>query len=289
MTGLAVTTLELQAAVRALGRGEFRGLPADGARPVRTPSDWTGDGGRTVLVLGAHGGSGATTTALVIAELLRAQGEARLIECVPAPVSGLLEAAEHELGSRGGRWRVGRRGRLYLERLAEPVLCLRDVPLPPAASGWTVLDLGWPLLEVITADGWPRQALAQARMLVLVARATDPGVRRAESALDLLAPVIGGRGAIVLVGARAPDRHLRTLFGPRLRALDQARLLTCLPADRGLQQHGITTRDLPTGVRDALRPVTTHATTTPAGPTKPGGPVADSVPAAPGSDGKDHL
>lgn len=72
---------------------------------------------RVVTVLGASGGAGASTVALGLAEAAAAAGcgRVRLLDPQEPVRSGLICAAESELGGDGG-WLVGQRGGVHLDR-----------------------------------------------------------------------------------------------------------------------------------------------------------------------------
>lgn len=245
----AVSVVELQRAWAAVAAGRFRAqdplLPPGELRPGRgegTSASW--DPGHPVLpVLGAHGGAGATTTALALAT---AAGTARVVEAASISASGLAGAATAELGEVEDRWLRGNRDQVVLDRLGQVFATPSEVPVPADAPGvdLTVLDAGWETSSIYLSDGWlvdwvyPRQGRA-----VLVARATVPGMRHLEGALHLLDgcdPV-----AAVISPARRWPVSVRAATGARTRQLDEDGALVRLPHDQGLAIAGLDTTPLP--------------------------------------------
>lgn len=228
---------ELRAAWRALEAGLF----TDGAPPTgrlapsadHSPAQiegWTpSTGERVIFVQGCGGSAGATTVALAIAT---ASGQrVRLIECCPANLSGLLAASTAELGEEDG-WRLGRRDGVRIERQAT------EEPQPPTplatASELTVLDLG-----TSTPPDW-RTLLSES--IVLVTRASVPGLRRLEALLDIHP---AGVAAVVGPPVKRWPRVLTRAVGVRTLALiDEGRLID-VPFDRTLAVTGLTPDPLP--------------------------------------------
>lgn len=180
---------ELRAAWKAIEAGQFDPI----TRPAPSPPDAASQGATlpaqmrseawvpgadesVIAVRGALGSGGATTVALAM--VTAAGCGVRLVECCPASASGLIAAASAELGDQGA-WRLGRRDGVQMQwRLND------DTPaqMPgPTEAGHTVVDLGAGLLS-----GWPASAFAETPALVLVTRATVPGLRRLERAVERL-------------------------------------------------------------------------------------------------------
>ena len=237
-----LSVAELQDALRAARARAVAGSRARWAAEASAPIGASPSlpsppaGRRRVVVLAAHGGAGASTVALALAEAVAAAGRfAHLVECAPPPRSGLLAAATAELGlDASGHWRRGTRGDVVIDRLtgdAGPVE-LRS-PADPASDreGMTIVDAG--------TDG-PPDGCADAPLLV-VCRATVPGVRRAEHLLHRLAPPV----SVAVVG---PSRWLgpvRASVGPRLAERRRAGQLVAVPLDRGLELTGVHGAPLP--------------------------------------------
>lgn len=267
---------EVQAAVRALQAGEFRG-----ARPATRPTgpgthpaqpraagrlsartgddgaadaaDWTPQAGERVLaVIGASGSSGASTVALAVA--LSAELPARVVECCSASASGLASATTAELGLHPAGWRQGRREQVLIERVCEVLAGVDEVPSPTPAehtTQLTVLDVGWEVGQLTTTDSWVSDTVANAHQVLLVTTATVPGMRRLEGALELLVNHAGadvtGRTWVAVVGPRRKKwpRGVEHAGGPHARrALNSGRLLE-IPEDRGLSIHGLDSRPVP--------------------------------------------
>jgi len=248
---------ELQRAIRALDAGEFRRRPSVRTSATRTlmatevGQAWTpGPAELVVPVLGCAGQDGATTLALAIAGA--AAVPARVVECAAAPLSGLAVASDAELGPVGDAWQRGRRGGVSLERRTQLSGQRSEPPLPsPAAEGPTVtiLDAGvlWPAVH---AHGWVAQLVAAAPRLVLICRLSVPGMRRLETALDLLGEdrVIG---AVVGPPHRRWPRSVACTLGPLTRSLIRSERLVSVREDRRLALFGLTSTDLPRPVMAA--------------------------------------
>jgi len=237
--------------------------------------------GPVVTVVGAHGWSGASTTALLLAEAAaRAGGTVRLVDAADPVQSGLIGAAVTEHGhDQSGHWRRGTRpvgtgapqpGQLRLERLDRRA----EAPLmvPAAATGdgtgedtgddvsMTVVDVGWPLHELLRLAQDPvgrahwLAELVRSSIVVLTARATVPGVQRAAAAAAQLqsvrtgieqepatAPVV----VLALVGAHRLPRLLGEVVNAALPAISAEGRVVLLPTRRDFAVHGVTSSDLP--------------------------------------------
>lgn len=242
----AVGVDELRAAWKAIEAGQF----GPGARPAAGPPDtvsraaarptqvrseaWTPAAGESVIaVRGALGSAGTTTVALAMATA--AGSSVRLVESCPASASGLVAAACAELGDECA-WRRGRRDGVLLQWRLNGDLA----PVPgPTAAGLTVVDLGAGPLS-----GWPTSALAEAQALVLVTRATVPGLRRLEREVERHTQ---SNLALAVVGPplkRWPKVLTRAL-GDRTQELLREGRLVCVPVDRTLAITGLTPEPLP--------------------------------------------
>lgn len=230
-----LSVAELQDALRA---ARARAIPRTAARltaaapsPIGASLSLLAEAARRrVVVLAAHGGAGASTVALALAEAVRAGGRlAHLIECARPPRSGLLTAATAELGLDGsGRWRRGTRGDVVIDRLtgdAGPVE-LRW-PEDPASDreGMTIVDAG----TDGPPDGWGDTPL------VVVCRATVPGLRRTEHLLHRLARPV----SVAVVGPRRWPGPVRASVGPRLAECRRAGQVVAVPLDRTLELTGV--------------------------------------------------
>jgi hypothetical protein len=236
---------ELARAYRAAAEGQFR----TGRRRIEQTTDGGAAWLRTaaehvVAVVACHGGAGASVVALGLAEAAR---DARVLECCTAAASGLVAASVAELGVTEDGWARGSRGSVLIERQSGRIGSALNCPPPSRGDPlFTVVDCGWDVDMLASDVGWLGDLVQSQPAVVVVARPTAPGLRRLESAVDLLGP---GRVVAVLVGVekRWPRRVERAL-GPRGRALRAAGRLICLPQDPGLAFNGITPGPLPASI-----------------------------------------
>ncbi len=259
------TVYELDLAWAAVRSGRFReeGL----ASPLRLGASTCGPTGLVVTVVGAHGWSGASTTALLLAEAAARHGEqVRLLDVADPVRSGLVGAAVTEHGhDDSGQWRCGARsahpgpGQVRIERLDQRIAGPASVPSVAAAGAatLTVVDAGWPLADLLRLAQEPAQdrhwlgQLIRVSALVLTARASVPGVQRLAAAaaeLDRVRDLDQPR-AMALVGAHRLPRLLSevvaaSLPGTSPSAADPGQVVL-LPGARDLAIHGVTSSDLP--------------------------------------------
>jgi hypothetical protein len=260
-TAVPVTVAELQAALRAVWAGQFRTGSGRAATRTRPPyPEPVGTlSGRVVMVVGCHGGAGASTVALAVAEAACESGRpARLIDCASPERSGLTTAVDAELGVDGSGWRQGRRARLPIARVVDALASATDVPAPPDRPGEqvevTVVDSGWGALDILTGDSWLAQ-VAESAAVVLVARATIPALRQLEHALA----TCPGDPVVALRGLTRWGRSVRATGGPLLKAAQTAGRVVRVPSDRHLSVNGITSAPLPKAVREAGRQIFARA------------------------------
>jgi len=259
----AVGVDELERAWRAVRAGQFQakrravdGWASSGDGPDLIPAP-------VVLVAGAHGWSGASTTALLIADAAARRGTAvRVVDAAPPARSGFAAASATEHGvDETGRWRQGSRGPVSVQRLAHGVAGSAVVPVPPAGQDGTVtvVDTGWPvpdLLERLAADpagpSW-LSALVRSAPLVLTARATVPGLRHVEAAVEALSAVRGpgGRVVLALLGPRTLPRTLTAAAGPAVQTAQRDQLLVTVPERPALTRAGLTPAPLPRQLQPA--------------------------------------
>jgi hypothetical protein len=190
------------------------------------------------------GSSGASTVALLLATVA---GRARVVDCAPGTSSGLAGAATAELGRSGDGWLQGSRDMVTIQRRRDRFTAVEQVPPPPewGNDGFTFVDCPWELTQVLASNSWLAQLAASCPRVVLVTRATMPGLRRLENYLALLG---ADRCRAVAVGA--PRRWPRTLtnaLGHATRQVSAGGQLFNLPDDPVLARDGITTADLPAG------------------------------------------
>lgn len=280
---LVPTVQELELAWRAVRAGQFRRpqRPKVDARDVagerRTEAvGGQDDGGRVripepvVVVTGAHGWAGTSTTGLLLAEAAARRGEpARVIDTASTAQSGFVGAAMTEHGvDETGQWRIGSRGPVNLQRLAYPEIAPTTAPPPMEAADGTVsiIDATWPLHDLLKhlvlpdepgqlAAGqrhWLQEALTSSP-LVLTARACVPGLRHLEQALESLEGwrASGSLVVLALLGPRTLPRSLTAAAGARvLAALEAGRLVT-VPERPALTQAGLTPAALPRELQPA--------------------------------------
>ena len=165
----------------------------------------------TVRVVGAHPGAGATTVAVAVADALAGAAPSvavALIDPHPAETSGLVCAADRELGVTDEGWLLGHRGPIALYRrpaeTTTTVGALQELPCPSPATDAervTVVDHG--TAEVIDQPlGQGRPSIHRPTGSVLVCRASVPGVRRAELVLHRHGEAGRHDLVVVLVGER---------------------------------------------------------------------------------------
>jgi hypothetical protein len=255
-----VTVTELQAALRAAWAGEFAAGSMYWSTPAFPPE--TGPcwalSGHVVMVVGCHGGAGASTVALAMALAAGESGRSvRLLDCASAERSGLLTAVDAELGVEPG-WRRGRRARLPIDRVAGVLASAADVPAPPdeplGAVEVTVVDSGWGVAGVLSGGSWLARA-AEPAAVVLVARVTIPGFRQLEQAMAMCChnPVVA------VQGPSRRDRSVYATAGPQLSAAQDAGQVVSVPRNRHLAAAGITSAPLPQGVLKAGRQLLARA------------------------------
>ena len=240
---------ELHRAWLAVQAGDFRHntptrLPATSASPT-SPEWWTPASDEWVVpVVGAAGSCGATTVALALATGV--DGQARVVECASAACSGLAAASTAELGSDGHGWVHGSRGRVLLHRADGAWTHPDAVPVPPPADVpvATIVDFGCQLEQVLASQGWLTALLADAPTVVVVARASVPGLRRLESAVHLLG---ADRAVAAVLGPprRRWPRPVTHSVGALTAGLIDIGRLVEIPEDRTVAVHGLTPDPLP--------------------------------------------
>lgn len=280
---LVPTVQELELAWRAVRAGQFRrpqrpkvdaqdvagerrteaARGQDDRGPVRIPEP-------VVVVTGAHGWAGTSTTVLLLAEAAARRGEpARVIDTASTAQSGFVGAAMTEHGvDETGQWRIGSRGPVNLQRLAYPKIAPTTAPPPMEAADGTVsiIDATWPLHDLLKhlvlhdelgqlaarQRHWLQAALTSSP-LVLTARACVPGLRHLEQALESLEGwrASGSLVVLALLGPRTLPRSLTATAGARvLAALEAGRLVT-VPERPALTQAGLTPTALPRELQPA--------------------------------------
>lgn len=224
-----VTVAELVAAVRAQ-QGE--GAAPDAREPA---TSFRAAGAFTVLVVAAHAGAGATAVSVALADAWgRAGTRVQLVDAAPSESSGMLGATDRELANADGSWRTGRRGPITVHRPTGTAPPTRLPSCVAAAGDVVVIDAGAPWRTLTSGSGllWPP---GEGTELLLVCRATVPGVRHAELALVGLP----GQPFVVGVGAGRWPRPVKFAFGPRLAQATHDGRVGLVPPDRRLAQNGI--------------------------------------------------
>jgi hypothetical protein len=254
VTAAPVTVTELQAALRAAWAGQFAASSmywSTPAFPPQTGPCWALSG-QVVMVVGCHGGAGASTVALAMALAALESGRSvRLLDCASAERSGLVTAVDAELGVEPG-WRRGRRARLPIDRVADVLASAADVPVPPdeplGAVEVTVVDSGWGATGVLFGGSWLAQ-VAESAAVVLVARATVPALRQLEQAMAMCChnPVVA------VQGPSRRDRSVHATAGSLLLAAQGTGRVVSVPSSRRLAVAGISSAPLPQGVLKAGR------------------------------------
>lgn len=247
------TLQELRAAYRAVEAGAFRSTSVASRRVVvPAATKPSAQAGRLVLVAGCMGSAGTSTVALALATGL---GDARVVECCTVAASGLCGASGAELGVVDG-WLQGQRGAVLLQRRADRVSSVADLPLPAATSrSVTVLDSSWDV-DVLAADpGWLGNLCRLLPLVVLVTRASVPGLRRLDAATD----VVGAdrvHAVVVGVGRRWP-RPLEQAVSATVRDLRLHNQLSTVPTLPSLAVDGITPEPLPAAAVAAVADLVT--------------------------------
>ncbi|WP_299520157.1 hypothetical protein [uncultured Serinicoccus sp.] len=260
-----VSVAELQRAWLAVKGGRFRPGGTDlPPRRMHTPQAGAGEGapwnpGAPVLpVLGCHGSAGATTVAVAVATALELP--VRVVEASPAGTSGLTGFATAELGETGTGWVRGHRDLLVLDRLLDGYASPDQIPVPDPdpqdGPVLHVLDAGWPMGTLVRSAGWLSSSVLDADRVVLVTKATVPGLHRLEGVLHELDPLPAG----VAVAVQGPKRRrwpreAASCIGPRTSSLLEKDLVE-IPHDPGLAVRGLDTSPLPGGVLSAATTIT---------------------------------
>jgi len=247
----AVSVAELKAAWTAVQAGRFRtgaGPTLDLRQPPFPPAGkaWKpGPGERVLPVIGCAGSCGASTISLALAGA--AAKPARVVECSSVTASGLAAASTAELGLHESGWTRGTRDGVLLERASNVLVSIQEVPTPSVPDrpiAMTVLDIGWEIGQVLTTPAWLGEQVRNADLVVLVTTATVPGLRRLESALDLLA---GTSTCAAVIGPK-PKKWPGPVgysAGPRTRAHAAAGRLIDVPENRALAIAGLDATPLP--------------------------------------------
>ena len=229
---------ELLRAHRSLMAGDFRRHPP---RP-RRHTGW--NPAEPVLpVVGAAGGTGASTLALALATV----AGGRVVECASPTASGLVAAPTAELGRHDSGWLQGSRDTVLIERPAAILATVGDLPAPTTPNDTpplTVVDVAWEIGQVLAAPSWVADLLRHSPSVVVTATATIPGLRRLEVALAMLAH---SRSVAAVLGPRRKKwpRALALSAGPLTSALIRGGRLVEIPTDARLSARGLDSHALP--------------------------------------------
>jgi hypothetical protein len=253
-----VSVPELQRAWRAVQAGTFRQespAAAARARAVPNPPTWTPGNAEQVLpVVACAAASGASTIALAVASA--AGGSARILEC-RGTTSGLAAASTAELGLHPSGWRRGIRGDVLLERAGGLLTRVDEVPLPSVPDRpltLTVLDVAWDLRHVLDLPSWIGEQVKTAGVVVVVSRATIPGLLHLETTVSLLGQV---RPVAAVVGSpcRGWSKAVWQSRGPMTKALDDSGRLVVIRHDSRLAAVGLDSRPLPRQLLEAAHAI----------------------------------
>jgi len=291
ITATPVTVAELQAALRAVRAGEFRshGRVATRTRPPHLEAGGTLSG-LVVMVVGCHGGAGASTLALAVAEAARESGRsARLLDCASPERSGLTTAVDAELGVDGTGWRQGRRAGLPIDRVCDALASATDVPAPSTESlgqvEVTVVDTAWGVADILSGDCWLAQVSSSA-VVVLVARTTIPALQLLERSLG----TCPGDPVVALLGPSRRDRSVYATAGPLLKATESAGRVVRVPSDRHLSVTGISCAPLPKALVEGGRQIVARVLAADTEPRTAQNRLGDFSPTVHGLDlGNDHC
>ena len=205
-----------------------------------SPTGWAAPGERVVLVCGCGGSAGATTVALALATVA---GRARVVETCGAAASGLAYTATAELGTAEHGWLRGSRDAVVVERRGDSIAAPDRLPTPARSDvPVTIVDSSWDLATVLAASGWLGAWARSAPTLVLVTRATIPGLRRLDAALALTGET---RALAVTVGAKRWPRPVEQSAGAAVRRLAALGHIVMLPELPSLAISGLTPDPLP--------------------------------------------
>lgn len=255
-----VSVPELRRAWGAVQAGKFRQespAAAGKARAVPISPTWAPGNAEQILpVVACAAASGASTMALAVASA--AGGCARILECRSGATSGLAAASTAELGPHPSGWRRGIRGDVLLERAGGGLLTRVDeVPLPSVPDrplALTVLDVGWDLRQVLDVPSWIGEQVKTAGVVVVVTRATIPGLLHLETTLSLLGQI---RAVAAMVGSPC-RRWFKAVWqssGPMTKALDYSGRLVVIPHDSRLAAMGLDSRPLPRQLLEAAHAI----------------------------------
>lgn len=240
-----VTVADLVTALRSQQAAVTQfGAPSGTAMPLIDPAAASD----RIVVVGAHPGAGASAVAVAVADAAASESERRgrvlLLDEARPEASGLTSVSEAEILSPVAGCRAGRRGGVTVLARSMHTDAVSAAPGGiSSVSGLWVVDTARPWRDVAQdlrgADGvWAGS------QLVVVCRATVPGIRHAEAALAGLP----GRALLTAVGATRWPPTVRASFGPHVSSVVAGGRAVLVPADRRLGVDGIDQRPLPRAV-----------------------------------------
>lgn len=197
---------------------------------------------RVIVVSAAHGGAGASTVALALAD--RLAGTTPGVALVAGtPSGGLLGVTTHEVAGSSPGWHTGVRATLRVECPA-PALPHDVLPAPPDGYEFLVIDSGGmtPSLAGPAQTGW--RAILEGAAHVVVTRATVPAVARAEAALA----ATDDPAVLAVVGVRRWPKPVAAVLGPAVHSHQNQAAVVFVPPDHGLEISGIGSSPLPPNV-----------------------------------------
>ena len=181
-------------------------------------------------MVGAHPWAGTSSVALALADQAASRlGRTVLIDTGPPEATGLIAVSRRELSPRDG-WAVGTRGSVEVRR----ALCSNADRQPAATgAGMVFVDAGCHAACRLDRDDHAG--------VVLVCRASIPGLRFAEVALHRLA---APGTVLAAVGHRRLPRLVEASAGPRMTELLASGRVVCFDHDRRLATEGLDDRPL---------------------------------------------
>lgn len=206
-----------------------------------------------VVAIGAHPGAGTSVVSMALADALAASRQVTsmagplVVDGAALELSGMSGASECEVQGTETGWRTGRRGTVTVLWPEVSPGSPDQVPAFPAPTGRpVVIDAGWAWRAVMYGAGPVREWLDFAE-LVVVCRATIPGVRQVELALEQLP----GEPLVAAVGARRWPGVVRASFGPRLAEIVEHGGTVLVPSDRRVKVNGVEAGPFPRPVAAA--------------------------------------
>ena len=126
--------------------------------------------------------------------------------------------------------------------------------MPDRPLALTVLDLGWDLRHVLDLPSWIGEQVRTAGVVVVVTRATIPGLLHLETTLSLLGQI---RAVAAMLGSpcRRWSKAVWQSSGPMTKALDDSGRLIVIPHDSRLAAVGLDSRPLPRQLLEAAHAI----------------------------------